>query len=1187
MIIMQKSRNFLLSLMLCVNISVVAQVSQHISIVCNDEKATSALRRVEKLSGVPILFNYEDLNYNVTLRATNQTPVDVVKSIISGHPLKMVENTDYLAIVKDENSQMAQQVPTNASKITGYVSDTEGQPVVGAIVRDRVNNVNTITDANGKFSLPAKSERIQIEVSYLGMRRTTWRGRQGAHANIVMEEENTLEDVVVTGYQQLDRRNLTSSVVSKDMSELNIAGVSDISKMLEGKIPDLVSMTNSGEVNSTTKLRIRGTSTLVGNREPLWVLDGIILTDPINLSADVLNDPDYVNRIGNAIAGINPQDIQRIDVLKDAAATALYGTRAANGVIVVTTKNGHEGKPIVSYNTNITLRKRPYYSDGKINLMSSAERVELSQYLAEAHYAYPNNMARVGYEEALRKLYAGEIDEADFNQEVKAMCQQNTDWFDLLCRNALSQDHSLSVSGGADKVRYYTSLGYTELNDVIDNASSKRYTGMAKINYTITPKLKAEININGNLSSRDYAASNVNPINYAYNTNRVIPAYNEDGSYFKYLKYNTSNSLYGYYGFNILNEMENSNTSQSSNAVITTASLRYQPNDNLFFNGVFSANISNANIEEWHGEESFYIACLRGSETSDTPPSGSYLPYGGELTTSHNKTEGWTARLQGNYNNYLDRHNRHNINFALGIEASSSHYTGDNYTQRGYFPDRGRTFATNIPETYTNYWAWVRAHVPTITDTKNNLFSTYATLSYSFEQFFTLNVNGRYDGSNKFGSRSNEKILPIWSVSGNANLLRLFRFNAPWIGTLTLKSSYGEQGNMLDNQTPNLIIKKGGIDAFYKEFISTTAYFANPDLKWEKTHSFNIGLETSLFNNRLQLEAEYYYKRTTDAFMDKTISDVNGFESYVVNSGIITNSGFNLTVTGTPVRVRNFYWIVSGNVSKIYNTIKTAPGTESYELYDFLNGKAVVKGEPVGTFYSYRFAGLNPVNGGPLFEDWEERQQEIGSADKYTFYTTILEPSGKREPDVTGSLNNTFTYKQWRLGTTFLFNFGAKTRLFRLFDGTDVARLFSAETNASRDLKNRWMKPGDELNTNIPAIICGGDPALEDYSNNWTTNTGYSGPKLSGNAWSMYDYSNVRVVGAGYVKLSTLTLTYEFAKKQLEKLKFGRLAITFSGYNLHTWCNKALRGQTPTQGGFTEVQLSDTPSFTLGVNVNF
>ena len=478
-----------------------------------------------------------------------------------------------------------------------------------------------------------------------------------------------------------------------------------------------------------------------------------------------------MNRIGNAIAGINPQDIERIDVLKDAAATALYGTRAANGVIVVTTKSGRQGKPTVNYSAQLTLRKRPYYSDGKINLMNSAERIQLSQFLAESHYAYPSNMSKVGYEEALRQLYAGEITRQDFNTAIDKMRGENTDWFSLLCRNSLSQDHSVSVSGGSDKVRYYTSMGITRQNDVVRGAQNNRYTVMAKINYDISSKLKAELNVNGNMSSRDYAASDINVIDYAYNTNRIIPARNPDGSYFTYLKYNTGNDLFGNYPYSILKELDNSSSEQSSNSVITTLSLRYKPIEDLFFNAVFSANVSSATLDEWHGEDSYYIYALRGT-VDGTPSSSSYCPYGGELIRQHTAQKGWTARLQGNYNKYIGNGRRHNINLAVGFEASSNKTDGDRWMQRCYFKDRGKSFAINVPTSYTGYWSWMQGNVPVLTDAKTNMLSAYITLSYGYRNLFTLNMNGRYDGSNKFGSRSNEKLLPIWSVSGNANLLK-------------------------------------------------------------------------------------------------------------------------------------------------------------------------------------------------------------------------------------------------------------------------------------------------------------------------------------------------------------------------------------------------------------------------------
>lgn len=1074
-------------------------------------------------------------------------------------------------------------------RLEGHVADSKGEPLAGVVVKDLTNKVHAVTDINGNFRIEAKSDRITIDLTYLGMKPAHWSGKYTDVCLVVLEENSeVLQDVIVTGYQQLDRRNLTSSVTSKDMSEIHIAGVGDVSKMLAGKIPDLMSLSGSGEINATNRIRIRGTSTLVGNREPLWVVDGIVLTDPVSLSADVLNDPDYINRIGNAIAGINPQDIQRIDVLKDAAATALYGTRAANGVIVITTKSGREGRPQVAYSGQFTVRKRPYYTDSKMNLMNSSERIRFSQYLAEQHYTYPSDMPKVGYEAALSDLYGGVITQQEFEQRVAAMQTMNTDWFGILTHNSFSHDHSVSVTGGSEQVRYYTSVGYTNQDDVIKNTTNRRYTAMAKVNMDLGRKFKLEVNLNGYLNDRTYAADEVNPIDYAYNTSRTIPAYNADGSYYFYLRQTSGAGLSaGYLGYNILNELDNSHTKQNTNAVTTTLNLRYQPMEDLFFNAIFSGNVQNAEIETWYGEKSFHSTRLRGTDYGTAPTADSQMPYGGELTGRKSKTVGWTTRLQANYNKYLGRNYQHNLNVALGLEASSTGYTGDQYTHRGYYRDRGRTFATNIPLTYTSYWNWMMGNVPTITDTKTNLASAYATASYSFRDLFTLNANTRYDGSNKFGSRSNEKLLPIWSVSGRANLVPIFDLRTKWLDLLTLKASYGEQGNMLDNQTSELVIRKGQMDSYYNEMTSTVSAFANPDLKWEKTHSTNLGLETSFLGGRILLNAEYYHKRTTDAFLSKTIADVNGYSTYVINSGTITNSGFNIDLTATPVKLKDFYWMLSANLSKVYNKIQTAPGADTYQLDNFLKGDAVVEGQPIGTFYSYPFLGLSPVDGGPIFDDREDRQSELAHADEYTTYTTVLVPSGRREPNVTGSINSTLTYRQWRLSASFLYNLGAKTRLFRLFDGLN-STAYSAEGNVSRDLLDRWMQPGDELVTDIPSIMGSGNPAYYYYNTVYgDVSTGWTGANLGTNAWTMYDYSTARVVSANYIQLSNLSLTYEFSERQLNRLGLQRLALTLSGYNLKTWTHSALKGQTPTQGGFSEVQLADTPSWTLGVSVNF
>jgi hypothetical protein len=291
--------------------------------------------------------------------------------------------------------------------------------------------------------------------------------------------------------------------------------------------------------------------------------------------------------------------------------------------------------------------------------MNSAERIQFSQYLTEQHYIFPSGMPKVGYEQALQNLYTGVYSQAEFESEVARMQTMNTDWFDILCHNSFSHDHSVSVTGGSEKVRYYTSIGYTDQDDVIKNTTNRRYTAMAKIDMDLTPKLKLQMNVNGYLNKRQYAQDDNNPIDYAYNTSRAIPAYNADGSYYRYLKSGTQ----GYYGYSILNELDNSSVEQQTDAVTATLNLRWQTTEDLFFNGVFSANIQNSNIEGWWGDDTFYASSLRRGEKDEEQDSQSLMPYGGELQSQTTKTVGWTARLQGNYNKYFGDYN-HNINIA-------------------------------------------------------------------------------------------------------------------------------------------------------------------------------------------------------------------------------------------------------------------------------------------------------------------------------------------------------------------------------------------------------------------------------------------------------------------------------------------------------------------------------------------
>lgn len=1076
-------------------------------------------------------------------------------------------------------------------KVEGKVIDQNGLPLMGVHVQT-VGDVRSgvITDMEGKFSilLPADKQKRVLELSFIGM--VTERvivncAKDELNLLVTLKEDDErLSEVVVTGYQQIDRRHLTSAVSSVSMEDIKVPGITNLTQMLEGKIPDMVVSSNSGEINATPRLRVRGTSTIVGNREPLWVVDGIIVNDPVNLSPDVLNDPDYVNRIGNAISGLNPQDIERLDVLKDAAATALYGTRAANGVIVVTTKKGRAGKPEVAYSGTMTFRRRPYYTDDKIDLMNSKERIQFSEKLVGMHYIYPQNMPLVGYEYALQNLYNGTYTNEQFQSEVAKLQTLNTDWFDILTRNSFSTDHNVNVSGGSENVRYYASLGYTDENDVIRWNDNKRYTANGKLDMILSPKMQLSFHLNGYLNEKTYAQDALNPIDYAYNTSRAIPAYTDNGDYAYYKKY--GNVDIGYLNFNILNELNNSYQKQSVSSFTATANLRYQATDWLSLNGILSASTSNAELTGYWGEKTYYAAYLRGCEYGAEPPKDlSTMPYGGELSKQTTRNKSYTARLQANFSKKFNE--LHYVSAVLGAEANSNRYEAFKTTERGYFEDRGKAFISDVSTDYAAYTKWLLGNVPTVTDSQLNLLSAYLTASYSYDDYFTLNANMRYDGSNKFGSRSNEKLLPVWSVSGMVDLNRVLHLNkfVKPLDALSFKASYGEQGNMLDGQTSELVIRKGSVNSYYNELYSKVHAFANPDLKWEKTQSLNFALEGALWNNRLQFGLEYYYKKTNDAFMEKEISDVNGYTSYVVNSGTVVNKGYNVHVTAVPVRKKDIYWSISGSVSKIMNEMRTNPSAQAYDLSSFLNGTAVVKGHSLNTFWSYDFTGLNPENGGPMFNDWSDKKDELEQMDKLTAYTSVLVPSGQREPDITGSIHNTFSYKAWTLNVGLYYSLGAKTRLFRVFK--DFVSGYSSEMNMNKALLQAWSKPGDEKYTDIPSVMGQQSAGYSDYRFHWSSAYDWRGAKLADNSWDMYDYSTARVVSADYLKISSLSLTYEVPIEWLKNYHIKRLALTLGATNLYTFCHKDLKGQTPTQSGFSEVQLSDTPTYTFGLAVNF
>lgn len=1165
-------------------------VAQRYSASYHAEPVEQVVQDLQQRTGYDFVYQKQVLSGlpDVTCQCTDLSLGALLHCVLLDHCGLAYEISGKTIVLKRAAGHHATQ--QRKATVSGTVVDANGEPLQWATVKIKGTGTGATTDTNGHFQIFTERQRLTVEVSYLGFNSATRTILAGHPAKIILHaDDKSLDEVVVTGYQVLNKRSLTSAVSTAKMKDLERTDMSSLDQMLEGKIPDLLVNNNSFEVGVAPKIRIRGTSTLIGNREPLWVVDGIVVQDPVEISPEELNDPDYVNRIGNAIAGINPQDIERIDVLKDAAATAIYGTKAANGVIVVTTKRGYEGKPVVSYNFSMNYKVRPRYTDHSVDVMNSKERVQFSRELLQDHYQFPDLMTTVGYEKNVQDLYNGAITYDEFQKRVSADETRNTDWFKLLCHDALSTQHTASVSGGSSKSRYYASMGYDNEEDVIKANANERYTWSLNLDNTFSKLLTASFTFNGYHQRRSYYQDQIAPLNYAYTTTRTLPVYQDNGEYYYYQLKQSDGSLYNY---NILNELANSYNHQKVNSMTFTTNLRFTFTDWLTANAILSVTNSNTDLENWWGERTWHIATLRGAEYGATidDPSSSTCPVGGELNRTSVTNRSYTARFQVDANKFFGGDDQHNIYATFGVEANSAKYRSYASTQRGYFRDRGETFVSDIdPTIYTSYASWAMGNVPMIVDDLTNTLSTYLSVTYAYKQLWRVNLNGRVDGSNKFGDRSNDRFLPIWSVSGSYDVGHWI--NAKWIDYMTAKASYGFQGNMLDTESPVMTIRKGTLNSYYNENLSTINSHPNPDLKWEKTNSINLGLDMSFFDHRLEMELSAFYKKTSDAFMNKRVSSVNGVSSYVINGGDVTNKGYSFDITATPLRTRDFRWSVSTSLSKIFNSLDSRPASQTYELSDFLNGTALVEGQAVNTFYSYRFLGLSPVDGGPLIDDYYNNQEALRGLTKYDTYTTVLSASGKREADIQGSLTNTLRYRQWHASVVLGYSLGAKTRLFAMYGskatggyGSDIY----SEKNYSRDYLKRWLKPGDEKTTNLPSIISQSSSAYYKYSRVWT-DMSYAAEvnPIGDNYWEMYDYSDIRVVSADYLKLQSLSLTYELPGNILDRMGLQRLALTLSAYNLFTICDPALKGQTPTQGGFSTIQLSDRPSFSFGLNVQF
>ena len=517
-----------------------------VSIDMKNATLKEVFKEITKVTGYEFVYSNNEVESvgKISLHVENKDLRDVLAECLKGTQLwYMIENQLVVVSPKLTNPKVVQD--NKSTIVSGKVMDQDKNPLPGVTILLKGTTTGVVTNVDGVFFImvPDTTANVEFIISFVGMKTKTvnLKNRPKTGDWVITMEEDLLEMeevVVTTGYQNLKKSQIAGSVSVVKAEKVKIGGVPSIENMLQGQITGMNVIINSGDPGASAKIRIRGTSSILGNRAPLWVLDGVILTedDMGEISTTDLNGDDAAYLVGNAISGINPNDIESITVLKDASATAIYGVQAANGVIVVTTKQGQTGPPKLSYSGSYAINQRMAYSD--LERMNATERLQLSKEIIEDNSYYSSMPVDYGYEGLYIDWLARKITYDEFAEGVQKLADMNTDWYDILFRNSFTHAHSLSLSGGKEGTRYYASLGYDDTQSTAIKNYSRRFTATAKVNsWLLKDKLYMNFQVNASTKNTLGFHSSVNPNTYAYNTSRAIPCYNDDGSLFFYDMY--------------------------------------------------------------------------------------------------------------------------------------------------------------------------------------------------------------------------------------------------------------------------------------------------------------------------------------------------------------------------------------------------------------------------------------------------------------------------------------------------------------------------------------------------------------------------------------------------------------------------------------------------------------------------
>lgn len=1082
-------------------------------------------------------------------------------------------------------SQSVQQ-DMKAGHVYGKVEDRNGVALPGVTIQVKGTKIMAVTNAVGNYEIDMQGIKSgTIVFSYVGMTTQEINYRGQISLNVILQDDATLlDDVVVTGYGTYNRGQYVGAVNQVKAEDVLVAGENSIDQMLQGVIPGMSVMNITGKVGGTPKIRIRGTSTLLGNQEPLWVVDGVIQTNPVPIPNDaspLSSDMDeMLQTAGNAISWLNPNDIESITVLKDASATAIYGSQASNGVIVITTKKAKANQPLsVNYSASLTVTQRPSY--GLYDMMNSQQLMEFNQQAYLDRDAYTQRILPVGYAGLIQRLHDKSITKEEFDHEFRMMENMNTDWFDLLYRTPVSTQQNVSVSGGSQKFQSRFSLGLNNSPGEAKNNDLFQVTASSNNTFRPIDKLTIDFMVAGSYRKNNDYYSGVSPYDYAMNTARYLPAYNADGSYYFYPVYGqTSYAIQdlNYYNYNILNEIANSGNRNITQTFQSTLSLRWDVAKHLQVQGDASLSLASVNTKQYATEYTNVIAQIRGYEVGGVVPNSlaensSPLPYGGLLNTSSQSTRNYSFRGSLVYNNTFAM--KHSLTFNLGAQVTSNKVDGNTNLRYGYLKYRGEGFAS-IPDistlaSATNYRSntdlnKLMRQGTNVVNTISNTLSEYFTAVYSYDNRYVINLNSRLDASNRFGQDANKRFNPSLSFGAKWRIGEepWMQWAHSWYDMFDISFSYGWRGNAVTEVSPYLIARDQGLHDYFKQYYLGIISLPYPDLGWEKTKDWNLGVDFSFFNGRLSATFNYYNK-ISKVISSATVGAEYGVASAYIDGTKMKNYGYEFLISGTPIRTKDWTWSLSFNTSRDFNHVENNNFTNTPAEY--LSGSAIVRDEAYGTLYAFDFGGLEPKTGKPIINGLKPDKTP-------TDFRGYLVKIGKINPDISGGVNTSLRYKNFHLRATFAMQFGAKAYLPKYFATTGLPR---PEANVPTYMFDRWRQPGDESHTDIPSI-----PAGNPNDTYVTLYYGTSGTYMS-SLYDMYNSSTARVADTDFIRCRTLSLQYDLPNSLYSRLGMRNAYVSASLTNpFFIAFDGAWKGRDPETASWPARR-----SFSLSVNLTF